>query len=139
MSVETPSRVFGEIHRDEATAFFFDGAARGEFLLTKCDACGTVGGPQEIQCPSCASSDLGHVPASGKAVLRSWIVLHESEPGVASDDHRKIVAVGELAEGPWWWAPLLGADPDAIREDDALVIDFAPTGDGEQLPVYRLA
>lgn len=135
-AAEESDMTFMGFERDQATAPFLDAAARGEFLLTRCPSCGTIGGPQEEACLACATSPLGTTTASGKASLVSWVVLH-GRPGPSGGGTR-VAAIGALAEGPWWWAPLLGATDDQLAEGVPLVIDYAKAGD-EQLPVFRLA
>jgi len=133
------SFIYGEVVRDATTAFFFDGTARDEFAIFLCDDCGQHSGPQEIQCPHCGSPSLTPAAASGDATLVSWIVLHERDRDDPAAVFRKPVAVGQLSEGPWWWATLVGADPDALREGDPLRIDYVDVAHGERLPVFRPA
>jgi hypothetical protein len=49
------------------------------------------------------------------------------------------VAIGELEEGPWWWAQVAGAEPEDMTEGQALTIDFQHAGPEELLPVFLLA
>ena len=62
----------GLVARDDATAEFLDGAARGQFLIRQCAVCGRHSGPQAQQCYHCGSAELSWVPASGAATLVSW-------------------------------------------------------------------
>ena len=100
----------GPVVRNEATAEFFDGTARGEFLLRRCTNCGAANTPLAEQCPVCASIAQDWEPASGGASLVSWTVYHDPVDGDAPA-RITVLAIAELDEGPWWWSLLVGAAP----------------------------
>jgi hypothetical protein len=131
----TTTLQLGPAHRDADTERFYAATARRDFPICTCQRCGAVGGPQETQCHACGATSLTWSAASGAAVLRSWVVLHRPSPEGATT--RVVVAIGELAEGPWWWAQVAGADPDRLVDGQPLSIDFAPAG-AELLPFFRL-
>lgn len=127
----------GPVRRDRSTDGFFAATANREFPICRCADCGGIGGPQETQCHACGSTSLTWQAASGRAVVRSWIVNHRRAAD-GQPEQRTIVAIGELAEGPWWWAQVAGADPAAMVEGMPLTIDFEPTEpDGELVPIFR--
>jgi hypothetical protein len=125
----------GPVVRNEATTPFFDGTARGEFLLRRCTKCGAANTPLAEQCPVCGSTALDWEPASGAATLVSWTVFHD--PAGERGDAITILAIAELAEGPWWWSLLVEADPEALRLGQPLRLDFERNGDHEAVPVFR--
>ncbi|MFC4585230.1 Zn-ribbon domain-containing OB-fold protein [Sphaerisporangium corydalis] len=121
----------GPVQRDEATAAFFDGTARGEFLLRRCPDCGTFLSPQAEQCPE-GGTDLEWVPASGLGRVVTWSVVHGR--GVFPT---VVAAVVELDEGPWWWTQVTGP---GLPDDLAglrVRVDFARYEDNEAVPVFR--
>jgi uncharacterized OB-fold protein len=128
----------GSVRRDGTTAEFLDGAARGEFLLRRCSGCGTFGGPQEGSCPGCGSLATDWVPASGRARVVSWSVVHGKGPDGGTAP-QAIIVIAEFDEGPWWWSQLVDADPAAVATGSLLEVAFAPAEGGETLPVFRLA
>jgi len=115
------------VARDEATEEFFDGTAAGEYLIRRCEPHDHASKPQVVQCSVCGSEDLRWEPASGHATLVSWAVL----PPPAS----AVVAVAELAEGPWIWASLVCDDPSLLREGMGLRIAFERPPGSEAIPV----
>jgi uncharacterized protein len=126
----------GPVTRDDATAEFFTGTAAGQFLLRHCAACGALSAPQAAQCERCAHTALGWRPASGEATLISWTVAH-GRPSPAGNGNRTILAIAELAEGPWWWSQIVDADPDQLHVGTALRIRFLRHGPGaEAVPVF---
>lgn len=128
----------GPVSRDEATAEFFDGTAAGSFLLRHCPACGALSAPQAAQCEQCASTALDWRSASGAATLVSWTVAH-GKPGPSGIADRTVLAIAELAEGPWWWSQLVDADPAGLTVGAPLRIRFLrhePAA--EAVPVFAL-
>lgn len=127
----------GSVRRGGDTATFLDAAAAGHLLLRRCRSCGSIGGPQEARCANCGSTETEWSPASGRAQVVSWTVVHGRAAG-GTTGPQAIVAIGQLEEGPWWWTQVLGAEPADMYPGRNLVVDFEP-GDGEEtLPVYRL-
>ena len=119
-----------DIARDDASAEFFDGTARGELMVKQCDACGHHLRPDAISCSKCYANELSWVVATGRGSLVSWIVVHGSER------EPPIVALVELEEGPWLHARLVDVDSSALSVGVPLVVDFEPAGE-EQIPVFR--
>ena len=126
----------GPVDRDQATAEFFDAAARGQFLLRRCPR-GHHSEPVAAQCTACASTELAWVPAAGGASLVSWAVAW-SRPGHGSDQAATVLVIAEFDEGPWWWSCLDGADPARLTVGTRLKVAFR-NGGGEAVPVFELA
>jgi hypothetical protein len=130
--------VFTPIRRDADTERFFESTQRREFPLATCTACGAVGGPQETICYQCGAAELTWSTAAAGAVVRSWIVMHGKPGADGTEPPTKVIVIGELYEGPWWWAPLLDPDDRELADGTPLILDFAPAGE-ELLPAFRLA
>ena len=126
------------VRRDGATAEFFDGTARGEFLLRHCADCGELAEPFVARCPSCESVRLGWQPAGGGAAVVSWSVVHHRAVDGAAPAPT-VVAIGQLDEGPQWWAEVTGARPADLSAGRRLEIIFEPVPDHETVPAFRLA
>jgi uncharacterized OB-fold protein len=60
----------------EPTRGFWEGAARGELMITRCDACGRYVWYPESPCRHCGGARLTWTPVSGRGRLFSWSVLH---------------------------------------------------------------
>jgi uncharacterized OB-fold protein len=129
----------GLVARDDNTAAFFDGTARGQFLLRRCDPEGHVSRPQARQCSTCGTTNLAWSPASGRARLVSWAVVpaRRSAPEETTGPPT-VVAIGELDEGPWWWSQIVDAAPEALVEGQRLRITFEAPPGGEAVPVFRV-
>lgn len=123
--------------RDAASAPFYEGTARGELLLRRCEDCALLSAPRIETCPSCGSARLGWKPAQGTGILVSWTVVHgrisDSEPT------RTVAGLVELTEGPWLHARIVGIAPENVTAQLPLVVDFDHSDESETVPVFRPA
>lgn len=123
--------------RDPATAAFFDGAARGIFLLRRSVVTGEILSPQ-VQQDSVGNTDLEWVPASGLGKVVSWAFVPKRVAG--SDELASItIIIVELDEGPWWWTQLVDASPAQMVEGlrvRALFPRSGPDESDEFVPVF---
>jgi uncharacterized OB-fold protein len=124
----------GPVGRDESSTPFFEGSARGEFLIRRCRTCGSASEPQVTTCASCSGIDLVWEPAGGGARLVSWAVTYDVDSGDAT-----VLAIAQLDEGPWWWSQIAGADLELLAVGTPLQIQFDRSGDSESVPIFRLA
>jgi uncharacterized OB-fold protein len=135
MSAKLPAVV-----RDEASAPFFDAAARGE-LLVKRGPTGTVLAPEARTDPTTGSSDLQPWVATGEGTLISWAVVHRAPLPALAASVPYVSAIVELAEGPWLMVRLLVEDPARLRVGDAVRARYVRSGDcepeGEVVPVFE--
>lgn len=60
----------------EPTRPFWEGAARGELLITRCDGCGRYVWYPEPPCRRCGGARLSWTRVSGRGTLFSWSVVH---------------------------------------------------------------
>jgi uncharacterized OB-fold protein len=128
----------GPVARNEATEVFFDGTARGEFLLMRCEN-GHWNRPQAERCADCDSGDLHPGAASGRARLVSWIVVHPRPAADGATAAPTMPGIVELEEGPWWWAQIIGADPSELLEGLPLRVQFERPDGSETVPVFTPA
>jgi hypothetical protein len=121
-----------EVVRDDESAEFFDGAARGELMVKRCDTCGQWLRPDAIACSRCRGNALRWNVASGRGTLVTWTVAHgaEREPPVAG--------LVELEEGPWLHGRLVDVDKAGLSVGDPFLVDFEDAGE-ERIPVFRPA
>jgi uncharacterized OB-fold protein len=122
------------VQRDQATAEFFDGTARGEFLLVKDTTTGEMLAPQFD--PAADPQRYVRVPAAGTGTVVSWVVVHER----AADGSavRRPVGIVELDEGPWCWTSISGASPDEDLFGRRVQVAFEKVDDGETIPYFTV-
>lgn len=117
-----------DVVRDDDSAEFFDGTARGQLMIKQCDSCGHHLRPDAIACSKCHGAALTWTESSGRGSLVSWIVVHGNET--------RVVGLVELDEGPWLHARLVDVDAGTLSVGGALGVDFEEAG-AETVPVFR--
>ena len=120
------------------TQHFWDGTREGELRLQRCDACGKVFFPPRPFCTACASRKVSVVPASGKAVLWSYVIHHRPVAGFTPP---YAIAVVQLAEGPRMMTNIVECPqtPEALQLDMPLEVVFEKQNDNVTLPLFRPA
>lgn len=123
---------------DPESAPFWEAAGRGQLMIQRCNACGTVRFPATTYCPSCRSDDYGWVNASGRGRVFSWIVVRHPVPASAyKNDVPYVVALVTLDEGPRMVANIIGCAPDSITADMRVSVSFADAAEGFKIPVFQ--
>jgi uncharacterized OB-fold protein len=128
---------------DERSQPYWDAAARHELAMARCSRCGAFSMPPDTVCSHCHRSDpeFTYVSVSGRGVVRSWTVMHQSFlPGfddlvpfvlvdVELDEQPDLRTIGRLLDGPD--APLaIGA---------RVVVAFEDLAPGVSVPAFELA
>jgi uncharacterized OB-fold protein len=112
---------------DRLTAPFFAGAARGELMVTRCEACDEYVWYPPEQCPNCAGP-LTWVAVSGDATLFSWAVVRRAFLPAFAEQVPFVTALVALVEDPAVRLPtyLVDADPQSLRADEPVRVTFRP-------------
>ncbi|GGC54133.1 Zn-ribbon domain-containing OB-fold protein [Chelatococcus reniformis] len=120
------------------TKHFWDGTARGELLLQRCDSCRAVYFPPRPFCPACASRTVSVFKASGRGQLHSYTISHRDVPGYKAP---YAIAVVELEEGPRLMSNIVDCPqtPEALRLDMPLEATFRQISETIWLPQFRPA
>lgn len=130
----------------EATAPFWEATRRGEYLVQWCGPCDApVVHPREI-CPYCLVADgLDWRPSSGRATVYAHSVQHRAPwPGL-TERVPYVVALVDLDAGASdgrtvrIMTNVIDVDPTAVRNGDAVRLDWEPLEDGRNLAVFRPA
>ncbi|TDD88184.1 Zn-ribbon domain-containing OB-fold protein [Actinomadura rubrisoli] len=127
----------GVLRRDGRTDPFFDGTAADRLVVRRCAACDRWFAPDAVACPGCGEEDLGWAEAGGAATLVTWTITHGRPAGDGTVPSPAILALVELAEGPWLHARLDGVERDALREGLPLRASFVHPGEGESYVLFR--
>ena len=115
-------------------------AARERALhFQRCRACRRWRHPPGPMCPACGSSEAEWAPASGRARLVSWVVVHPPVLPAWKDRAPYPVVLVECEEGVRTIGGLVGASAEVLRMDMPMVVDFAPSPDGDLVPQWRPA
>ena len=121
------------------TRHFWEGCRAGELLLQRCQACAKSYFPPRPFCPKCGSREVEVYPASGDAILYSYVINHRPRPDMGTEPHS--IAVVELAEGPRMMTNVINCPqtPEALQLDMPLKVTFAPQTDDITLPFFEPA
>jgi uncharacterized protein len=63
---------------DVLTAEYFAGAARGQLVIPRCDACARLCWYPEDRCPACGGESFAWTAVHGTGRLFSWAVVHRA-------------------------------------------------------------
>jgi uncharacterized OB-fold protein len=121
---------------DEASAPFFEGAARGELMLQRCGSCGAFMWPVKPRCVECFSDAVEWTPASGRAELYSFVVVHQRYPGF---EEPYIVATVVTPEGVRFDTSIVDADAAELEIGIALEAVFEPVSEEVVVPKFKVA
>lgn len=108
----------------------------GTLKVNACLSCGRKSLYARSFCPHCWSEDVELQPASGRARLYTWSIVHQNGPPF---DARTpyVVAMVDLDEGPRLMTVVEECDPYDLRAGLELVVAFRVDEDGFTVPVFR--
>ena len=121
------------------TRHFWEGCKEGQLRLQRCTKCSDSYFPPRPFCPGCGSRDVEVYPASGKAVLWSYVINHRPRPDMGTDPYS--IAVVKLAEGPTMMTNIVGCPqtPEALQLDMPVEVTFESFSDTISLPFFKPA
>ncbi|MGZ8744867.1 MAG: Zn-ribbon domain-containing OB-fold protein [Nocardioides sp.] len=117
------------------TAFFWAGTAAGELRIQTCNACGALRFPPGPACPDCGALDRGHVVASGRGTVFSYVV--HRHPPVPGRELPILIALVDLEEGVRMVGELVGVEPGEVGIGMPVTVDYRRVDDDLTLPIWR--
>ncbi|MDO0933990.1 Zn-ribbon domain-containing OB-fold protein [Streptomyces sp. DG2A-72] len=117
---------------DAFTRTYWDAAAEGRLLIRRCGECGRAHHYPREFCPHCWSEDVTWEPATGRATLYTWSVVHRNDLPPFGERTPYVAAVVDLAEGPRMMTEVVGGGE--LRVGMELEVGFR-----EGVPVFRAA
>lgn len=127
-----PRQKLGDIARP-----YFDAAARGELVIPQCNSCRRHFFYATVLCQHCHSGDWEWVRSDGAGAIYSHTAVHR--PLGSSLPAPYIVVVVELDEGIRMMGNLLDCADDVVKIGQRVSVDFAPSWQGDAVPMFRLA
>lgn len=131
------------IDSDGDSRLYWEGIARGELRIQRCDACNRyVFYPRSI-CPHCFSDQLSWVAASGNGTIYTYTVVHQAF-GTFAEDVPFIIAIVELEEGARMMTRLVDGLHDKSEGHERVKIGapvsviFESLSEDMTLPYFRL-
>ncbi|MEV6590316.1 Zn-ribbon domain-containing OB-fold protein [Streptomyces acidicola] len=114
---------------DAFTRTYWDAAAEGRLLLRRCGACGRAHHYPREFCPHCWSEDVTWEPASGRATLYTWSVVHRNDLPPFGERTPYVAAVVDLAEGPRMMTEVVECGESELRVGMDLEVTFRGGGE----------
>jgi uncharacterized OB-fold protein len=105
----------------------------------RCEPCDLWYAPDASGCPECGAEELTWAQASGLATLATWTVSHGRPAEYGTAPEPAVLALVELAEGPWLYARLDGIARDDLAEGLALRACFEHPAEGESYLLFTKA
>jgi uncharacterized OB-fold protein len=124
---------------DLETRPFWDACREGVFLVRQCNACRSYHFYPRPFCPTCWSTDVDWVAASGKARLYTYSVVHENDLPPWPERVPYVAAVVDLEEGPRVMTNVEGVAFDELEIGMRLAVDFKALDDDVTIPIFRPA
>ncbi len=120
---------------------FWDGTAEGRLLLPHCDDCQAVIWYPRPFCPSCASTKVSWIAASGRGSVYSYTINRRGQADLSAykEAGPYVLAYVELDEGPRVMTNIVDCDPESVKIGQRVEVVFHDTGEGTALPRFRPA
>jgi uncharacterized OB-fold protein len=129
---------------DEASAPFFAGALEGTLMLLRCPACDTymspvayLGVPLRPRCVACFAGGPAWAPASGRATLYSFALMHQVYDEAFAADVPYNIAVVETEEGVRLTSQVVGCANEDLVIGMPLEVTFERLSADVAIPKFR--
>ena len=122
----------------DLTQPFWDAARQGRLAIQRCQDCSYYNHPPRPLCDRCLSDRLAFEDVSGSGTVWSYTVMHQKSVAGFEESVPYLTALIELDEQPMLLLPsnLPGAEADAVRIGERVVVSFQPLADGLVLPQF---
>lgn len=117
--------------------WWWEGIERGELLIQKCSACGTLRHPPRPMCGKCQSLEWGSIVAKGRGTVYSFTILHH--PKLPGYEYPLPCVLIELEEGTRLVSNVVGCKPEEIRIGMPVALSIEAVDDQIELPLFRPA
>jgi uncharacterized OB-fold protein len=121
---------------DDLDAPFWAGCLRSEFLVQRCGGCDRAYWPAS-SCVDHGAAQMRWEPASGLGIVHTWTVFHHAYDADLVAKVPYVVAVIELAEGPFFHSDLVECELATVLVGLPVAVVFDPVRPGLVLPRFR--
>lgn len=119
------------------TAAYWQGCAEHKLLIQHCTDCDHFQFYPRSLCTQCMSRELDWIPASGRATIVSYTVMHRSVSKAYGNEGPQILVLVCLAEGPQMMSHLVECGEDQISIGMPVEVTFQDWTDEVSIPVFR--
>ncbi len=103
-------------------------------MFQRCGSCGAFMWPVKPRCVECFSGEVEWTPASGRAELYSFVVVHQRYPGF---EEPYVVATVETPEGVRFNTSIVGADPGGLEIGMLVEVVFERVSGDVVVPKFK--
>ena len=125
--------------RTEENAPYWDSVKRHAIEMQRCGDCGRFRYPVAPFCPRCLSPEYEWQPLSGKAVVYSFIIVHQRYDPSFAESIPYNVAVVALDEGPRLVTNIINVKNDDVRVGMPVTVTYEDITDEFTLPKFQPA
>jgi hypothetical protein len=120
---------------------FWEGTAKGELRIQKCNDCGNKMFPARLYCTNCMSQNLGWQGVTGKGTVYSYSIAYEYPPARVAKflSTPYVIALVDLEEGVRILTNIIDCKPEDIKIDMPVAVKFTDIGENVVLPKFRPA
>lgn len=120
----------------ELTRPYWEAAAEHRLVTQRCAACEEIWHPPLPRCPTCHTADLEWHQVSGRGTVYSFTVVHHPTHVALADAVPYVVAIVELAEGPWVISNIRKCAPSDVHIGMAVRVTFERLTDEVTVPQF---
>jgi uncharacterized OB-fold protein len=124
---------------------FWDACNEGRLVIQHCAACDRLQQPPENACQQCGSRDLGWKQMSGRGIVYTYAVMHDTNVPLLFQDQPFNVAIIQLLDdagnntGIQLLSHLPGTPLDEVPMDAPVEVVFETTqATGQKVPEFRV-
>jgi uncharacterized OB-fold protein len=118
-----------------AAAPYWEACRQGELRYQRCEACGGTNLRPARSCTRCGGRDVAWAVSGGRGRLYSWTVVWRPQHPSFRVPYAPAVVL--LDEGFYLVTAIVGCEPDELRADLPVEVEFHPAGDAITLPYFR--
>ncbi len=133
----TPTRPRPE-NPDAAAMPYYEGTRRGQLMLQRCESCSRYIAYARDYCPHCLKPEtLEWVPAAGTGRVYTFTIVRQNPHPFFAERVPYAYAVIELDEGVRMVSNVVGVDPDDVKCELPVRVDFERVDDEITVPIFR--
>lgn len=116
---------------------FWEGCKEKRFRIQKCCESGEYWFPPSPISPVTRTEDWEWVEVSGRAKVRSWVVMHQIYFKAFADESPYLIAQVQLDEGPMLITNIVGINSEEIQADMPVEVVFEEVTSEITLPKFQ--
>lgn len=129
-------RTMGRSEASPEARGYFEGLARRELVVKRCDDCAEHLHPRRIVCPQCGSGDLSWIRVSGRGTVYSFSEIYRAPRAEMEASVPYAVGIVQTEEDVYLFTRFFVAPGAALAIDAPATLEFRELEDGEAMPVW---